>query len=157
MSCSTNDVARVLQERIWDTLMKNQPREAFFQVVSEFVFAASPGILYLVESVHKEKSTFPVMLTFVTPVIFAASDVFVSKRLMPIRLSRTFFVGQIMSLLFVLLSYNESVTDYLKSTSPTYLFSIILTFTMFLFSIYYRYSELRVFKHPSIKSKCKRI
>ena len=162
MKPSPNDVLRNLQIRGWK---KYSPEVRTWIMMANFFFAILPGIIFLIRNVFIEDEIamtqadvhsngyWTFLLIFGIGVLQSIFQMTSYNRFMSLRLVRTFFVGQCISLVLILLSASKDIIKYLRvvvkphKTDPLYMNLLkkagafaLLTVFCYTFFFLYRFS-----------------
>lgn len=121
-----NHFARKKSQQIWGEYMKQWFAPRWILTVN-FFFGVLPGILFFVTNVrlsqeetgslpnvlpdfHRAVSWFGLLFVLV-PIFISLFQIFYFHRLISLRMSRTFFIGQLVGLIFYMCSFSK---DFLK-------------------------------------------
>lgn len=161
-----NCQARVHSEKIWKRYLENR-NVAIFILVCNFFFAILPGVLYFatnVRLVQEEDETLErsppnvqsivdwlAFLFVVFPIFVSFWQMFVFHRLISLRMTRTFFFGQCISLALYGMCFSKPLLRRFaifkrKQTIPVLTILLILAIYIGLFFPYlFLFSEIRFF------------
>lgn len=135
IECSDiNDCATAFAKETWQVIM-TQPKVAIFILFSNYFFAILPALIVFFQKIRNKKNKrvrIETLLSvisiffFLFPLVINLYQLIVFQRFISLRMTRTFFFGQIVSLLI----YGISQSDYLISKIALLPLHVSITITL---------------------------
>ena len=154
-------IAMCKQEEIWTEVLKNK-NVALWIMYANFFMGMLPGVLILQRKLQNttknEKFKIADYIAFILPILISVFQMMKFKRLMGMRMYKSVFVGQIISLAFIIIAssdnYLEKLRDLLKDKTANNGLLAFLTFilSILIFCVYVFGLKLSELNHIS---KCK--
>lgn len=139
-----NDCAAKFAKETWNIIMKNS-FVALFILCSNYFFAILPALIVFFEKIRIRKNK-KVKITpllnvisiffFLFPLLVNLYQLFVFKRFISLRMTRTFFFGQLVSLIIFGLSHNNYLLNII-SRLPLWITVLVTLSVYLLFFIIY--------------------